>query len=383
MKRYNWRHFFGGVSLLLILLQLLSGLILTMFYTPHLNEAYASIQALYNQLELVAWVRDAHRWTAFFLMVTILLHFIRSFIRQDYFNRKKKTFWLTGVLLFLPMLAFLITGFILPWEWRAYWFMEMVPNYVANIAVVGPALEDFFLNAFTMNRNFVTHVVILPIITLVLLELHSVARIRKRSGGIPGYLMRHGTVTIPFLLVISFLAYYLPMPSQDPDIIPMPLDGEYIPTPEWFSLIFFLPYMHFEGFMATFFSFYLPFTIFVLLAIFPYYLRGPSNGEAVSGTQGGGLLSRLGRRISRIAAASHQTKLAAFVSISLMAMILFGGVYAGTYRSPTMGCNSCHNIYSGKRMGVPPEDFKDRQKLPLLGDTRWMMEHWFYPQVIW
>ena len=383
MKRYNWRHFFGGVSLLLILVQLLSGLVLTMFYTPHLKEAYASIQAIYSQLDVVAWIRDAHRWTAFFLMVTILLHFIRSFIRQDYLNREKKTFWLTGVLLFLPMLAFLLTGFILPWEWRAYWFMEMVPNYVGSIAIIGPALQDFLINAFTMNRNFVAHVVVLPIITVVLLELHSVARIRKRSGGIPGYIMRHGMVTIPFLLVISFMAYYLPMPSQDPDIIPMPLDGEYIPTPEWFSLVFFLPYMHFKGFLATFLSFYLPFLVFLLLAVFPYYLRWRSKRPASSDVKGNGIFSKLGRGISRIAALSHQTKLAAFISIALVSMILFGGMYAGTYKSPTMGCNSCHNIYSGNRMGVPPEAFKDRQKLPLLGDSRWMMEHWFYPQVVW
>ena len=383
MKRYNWRHFFGGVSLLLILVQLLTGLVLTMFYTPHLKEAYASIQAIYSQLDVVAWIRDAHRWTAFFLMVTILLHFIRSFIRQDYLNREKKTFWLTGVLLFLPMLAFLLTGFILPWEWRAYWFMEMVPNYVGSIAIIGPALQDFLINAFTMNRNFVAHVVVLPIITVVLLELHSVARIRKRSGGIPGYIMRHGMVTIPFILVISLMAYYLPMPSQDPDIIPMPLDGEYIPTPEWFSLVFFLPYMHFEGFLATFLSFYLPFLVFVLLAVFPYYLRWRSKRPATSDVKGNGIFSKLGRGISRIAALSHQTKLAAFISIALVSMILFGGMYAGTYKSPTMGCNSCHNIYSGKRMGVPPEAFKDRQKLPLLGDNRWMMEHWFYPQVVW
>jgi len=383
MKRYNWRHFFGGVSLLLILVQLLSGLVLTMFYTPHLKEAYASIQAIYSQLDFVAWVRDAHRWTAFFLMVTILLHFIRSFIRQDYLNREKKTLWLTGVLLFLPMLGFLLTGFILPWEWRAYWFMEMVPNYVGSIAVIGPAMQDFLINAFTMNRNFVAHVVVFPVITVVLLELHSVARIRKRSGGIPGYIMRHGMVTIPFLLVISFLAYYLPMPSQDPDIIPMPLDGEYIPTPEWFSLVFFLPYMHFEGFLATFLSFYLPFLVFLLLAVFPYYLRWRSKKSATSDVKGNGIFSKLGRGISRVAALSHQTKLAAFISISLVSMILFGGMYAGTYKSPTMGCNSCHNIYSGNRMGIPPEAFKDRQKLPLLGDSRWMMEHWFYPQVVW
>ncbi len=383
MKRYNWRHFFGGVALLLILVQLLSGLVLTMFYKPHLNEAYSSIQNIYNQLEFVAWVRDAHRWTAFLLVVSIILHFIRSFLRMDYLNREKKTFWLTGVLLFLPILGFLVTGFILPWEWRGYWFMEMVPNYVGGIAFVGPVLKDFFIDAFTMNRNFIAHVLVLPVITLVLIELHSIARIRKRSGGIPAYIMRHGTVTIPFLLLISFLAYYLPMPSQDPDIIPMPLDGTYIPTPEWFVLAFFLPYMHFEGFLATFLSFYLPFALFLLLAIFPYYLRRKRRDTTESQVRKGGALMKIRGLFAKIPTLNNQTKVMAFFSVSLVAMTIFGALYAGTHESPTMGCNSCHNIYSGVRMGIPPEDFKNREILPLLDDNQWMMQHWFYPQVIW
>lgn len=383
MKRYNWRHFFGGVALLLILVQLLSGLVLTMFYKPHLNEAYSSIQNIYNQIELVAWIRDVHRWTAFLLVASIILHFIRSFLRMDYLNREKKTFWLTGVLLFLPLLGFLVTGFILPWEWRGYWFMEMVPNYVGNIALVGPVLKDFFLNAFTMNRNFIAHVLVLPVITLVLIELHSIARIRKRSGGIPGYIMRHSIVTLPFLLVIGFLAYYLPMPSQDPDIIPMPLDGTYIPTPEWFVLTFFLPYMHFEGFLATFLSFYLPFFLFLLLAIFPYYLRRERRDATESRIQESGVLMRIRGLFSKIPTLNNQTKLMAFFSVSLVAMTVFGALYAGNYKSPTMGCNSCHNVYSGIRMGIPPEDFKNREILPLLDDDEWMMQHWFYPQVIW
>lgn len=383
MKRYNWRHFFGGIALLLILVQLLSGLVLTMFYKPHLNEAYASIQNIYNQLEVVAWIRDTHRWAALFLVVSIILHFIRSFLRQDYLNREKKTFWLTGVLLFLPMLGFLVTGFILPWEWKGYWFMEMVPNYVGGIAFIGPALQDFLISTFTLNRNFIAHVLIFPIITVVLIEIHSVARIRKRNGGIPGYIMRHGIVTIPFLLVISFLAYYLPMPSQDPGIIPMPLDGAYIPAPEWFILVFFLPYMHFDGFIATFLSFYLPLVLFLLLAIFPYYLRRRPKSTETSPFQKSRVLMRLKGLMLRVAAFSNQTKATAFISVILVAMTLFGALYAGTYVSPTMGCNSCHNTYSGIRMGVPPEEFKNREALPLLSDTEWMMKHWFYPQVYW
>jgi hypothetical protein len=71
------------------------------------------------------------------------------------------------------------------------------------------------------------------------------------------------------------------------------------------------------------------------------------------------------------------------VTVLLVVITLLGLVYWGSYKSPTMGCSSCHNLYSGIRMGKPPEAFKDRDVLPLLDDKEWMVGHWFYPQVIW
>ena len=205
-----------------------------MFYLPHLNDAYASVQRLYNELSTVAWLRDTHRWAALFIVVSIILHFIRSFLRKDYLNWKSRTFWLTGVLVFLPLIGLLLTGFILPWEWRAYWFMEMVPNYAGEIAFVGPALRDFLIDAFTLNRALIAHALIFPVILLILLEIHTLSRMRKRKGALSRYFLVHGMLSTPFLLVIGGLAYVLAMPTQDPQIIPMPLEGAYIPSAEWF-----------------------------------------------------------------------------------------------------------------------------------------------------
>lgn len=387
IKRSHWHHFFGGIALLLLITQLISGLVLTMFYLPHLNEAYASIQNIYNELSAVAWVRDSHRWAALFLFVTVIIHFIRSLLRKDYLNRENKTFWLAGVLLFLPMLGFLLTGFILPWEWRGYWFMEMAPNYVEGIAFIGPALKQFLIDAFTLNRAFVAHVVILPAITLILLDIHFLARIKKRTGGISLYIVEHSLLTVPFLLAIAVLAYMLPMPTQDPQIIPMPLEGAYIPSAEWFILIFYMPYMHFKESVAPLFSFYIPFVIFLVLAIFPYYLKEKKGkGKAQKKTpavEGSSAFKNAMASIRRVPFVATITKTLGFLSVFLVAISFFGPLYAVSYQSPTMGCNSCHHILSGKRMGIPPETFKDRVKNPKLEDNQWMMEHWFYPTVIW
>ncbi|MFQ5581072.1 MAG: cytochrome b N-terminal domain-containing protein [Mariprofundaceae bacterium] len=387
-KRSHWRHFFGGVALFLLIIQFFSGLVLTMFYLPHLTDAYASMQRIYNELSTVAWLRDTHRWAALFIVVSIIMHLVRSFLRKDYLNNQKsKTFWLTGVLVFLPLIGFLLTGFILPWEWRAYWFMEMVPNYAGEIAFIGPALKDFLVDAFTLNRSLVAHILIFPVITLVLLEIHTLSRIRKRKGGLSRYFIGHGILTIPFLLVIAVLAYALPMPTQDPEIIPMPLEGAYIPTVEWFILIFYVPYMHVKGFVAPLLGLYIPLLIFLVLAFFPYFLRKKEGADEATkeaaSVERDSKFSKILKRIHRVPGLGPQTKVLAALGVFMVAMTLFGPLYAGTSVSPTMGCNSCHNVASGLRMGVPPITFKDRDKNPLLENSEWMVQHWFYPQIYW
>jgi len=388
-KQYHWHHFFGGVATLLLLVQVLSGSVLTLFYLPQLNEAYASMQYLYNEIGAVAWIRDAHRWAALFLMVAVIMHFIRSFLRKDYLNRDNKTLWLTGILLYLPMLGFLFTGVILPWEWRGYWFMEMVPNYAAEIPLVGTSLSDFLISAFTLNRTLVVHVCILPAITLVLMGIHTFTKIMKRAGGLTLYVLEHSLLTIPFLLVIAVLAYALPMPSQDPAIIPMPLDGENIPTAEWFILMFYVPYLYFKGFMATLFGFYIPLIIFLVLAMFPYFLgtrkdkRDKNIQQETHPVEKTDAFANMMAPIRRSLGARLYTKTVGFLTVALVAMALFGPLYFVSHTSPTMGCNSCHNTSMGDRLGLPPPTFKDRVKNPTLKDNTFMVEHWFYPQVVW
>ena len=267
--------------------------------------------------------------------------------------------------------------------------MEMVPNYANEIPLIGPPLSNFLLSVFTLNRAFVTHVVILPLISLVLMEIHSLTRIKKRPGGLSLYIIEHSLLTIPFLLAIAILAYALPMPSQDPEIIPMPLEGENIPTAEWFILIFYAPYLYFKGFMATLFGFYIPFVIFMVLAIFPYYLRArrgknsPKAQEDTPSAEKRGAFANITASIRKVLGAKAYAKTMGFLSVSLVAMTLFGPLFAVSHASPTMGCNSCHNTGLGNRMGLPPPTFKDRVKNPNLKDNTFMVEHWFYPQVVW
>lgn len=363
LGRYHWRHYFGGAAFVLLIWQFLTGLFLTLFYQPHLKEAYASVQYLYNHFPAGAMIRDGHRWIATFLLTIVIIHSVRSMIRKDFQNPDGTVLWLTGAMLLLPLLGFLATGFILPWEWRAYWFMEMIPNYLGHIPVMGPSLKLFFIDIFTMNRAFVAHVVFLPLVIIVLVDFHILSKTRKRKGGVLLYLARHTLLTLPLLMGIAYLAVNLPMPTQDPEIIPMPLDGTYIPAAEWFLLVFWLPFMYFEGTtIPPLVGFLFPVLLFLILAGLPFFMKRKKLEENKTRFPG---------------------KIVAFGTVFLVVSVLFGLMYQGNYRSPTMGCNACHNVMMGTRMGIPPEAFKDRKIVPLLNDETWMVKHWFIPQQMW
>ncbi len=359
----NLRHYFGGTAFLLLIVQLSTGLFMTMFYQPQLENAYKSVQHINNVVYGGGLIRNIHRWSAFLLVLGTIIHIVRSFVRKDFFNEKKRFLWLTGFLLFFIAISFVVTGLILPWEWRGYWVMEMVPNYFGVTHLVGNAVKQFLIDAYTIPRNYNLHILILPLISIILIDLHFLMNLRKR--GIGKYLAKHALIAAPFFIAIIILAKLLPIPSEDPDIIPLPLEGKFIPGPEWFFVILLTPFMYLKGVMVPLFGVYMPFTIFTLLAFLPYYFKKKATAAASA---------------SKGFFASKGFKAGLVVAITV---IIFGLIFLGSYQSPIYGCNACHNTYRGVRMGVPPPTFKDRKVNPILSDNEWMMRHWYYPDVTW
>ena|SRR3989304_2004449 len=363
-EKVHWRHYFGGLSLLLIILQLLTGIFLIFFYDPALDNAYKSVQYLTNEVTGGSLLRNIHRWAAFLLFLTVLIHLIRCTLRWDFFNPAKRVLWLTGILLLLPIFLLAVTGLILPWEWKGYWFMEIIPNYFEFIPRIGNSLKAFFIDSFTLPRYQVIHILILPIVTLILIDYHFLDKLRQR--GVFTYILRHTLLSLPFLIAIILLAKYVTIPSNDPQEIPMPLEGRFIPAPEWYFLILLLPLMYFKGKLVLFLSIILPSFLFMVLSVLPYLYRGARVPESWS------FLKK-----------NKFRKVIKGVMVFLIFIAIVALIYRGSYKSPTLGCNGCHHLKSGFRMGIPPKEFKDRNALPNLNDNQWMMGHWFYPDEIY
>jgi quinol-cytochrome oxidoreductase complex cytochrome b subunit len=382
LEKRNWKHYFGGFAFLMIFLQLLTGLYIMFFYDPALGNAYKSVQHISNKLFMGSLTRNLHRWIPALLFIAIFIHTVRSLLRKDFQKARMRVLWLTGTLFTLPLFLFLVTGLILPWEWKGYWFMEMIPNYFAFLPVVGPGMKAFFLESFTIPRYYVVHVVLLPLISVILLDYHILRKLRQK--GIFQYMFKHSIVALPFIILLFLLAVKIPIPSNAEEMPPMPLEGQWILAPEWFFLMILYPIMKVKGMMVPILSVGLPLLLFFGLAFMPYLFRGKKEEELPSDApherRHNNAFIRFWHNLNNT---SFRRKVVHFVIVTSITLTFSGLLLFTHYESPTLGCNSCHNIYRGMRMGDPPETFKDRNKNPVLEDNDWMMNHWYYPNEIW
>jgi ubiquinol-cytochrome c reductase cytochrome b subunit len=185
LPRYvSWRHAFGGIAYLLLILLVVTGVLLSFYYRPSAEEAYQSIQHIVSSVRLGWLMRDAHVWGANLLVIAVLAHMARVFFDAAY-KPPRETNWLAGVLLLFVVFAFGATGYLLPWDQWAYWMVSEGLEILSRVPIIGGATVqvlrgDPVVSGATLSRFFAVHVIILPWITMALLMLHF-AMVRKHG----------------------------------------------------------------------------------------------------------------------------------------------------------------------------------------------------------
>jgi len=167
----NFFYCFGGFSLFLILLQLVSGVFMLFFYTPEPDKALQSIAYLSNEVTLGWLFRNMHRWISSLLLATVFSHMVIVFYLKAYQSPRQFT-WLTGVSQLLLVFLLVVTGIILPWDWRSYWSFAIWMDYVGTWTIGGESLKAVMLDTFTLNAAYYTHVLLIPLILAVFLSFH-------------------------------------------------------------------------------------------------------------------------------------------------------------------------------------------------------------------
>jgi quinol-cytochrome oxidoreductase complex cytochrome b subunit len=183
----NWFHTLGSATLTAFIVQAVTGVILAFYYKPSPNEAYASIQAITNELTLGWLVRGMHRWGASVFIILLFLHMGRVFLFGAY-KYPRELNWLVGILLLVLAMLEGFTGYLLPWDETAYWATVVGINLNATAPFLGPFIADFLrggqeIGTDTLARFYSMHMLLIPgaLIGLITLHLYLVVRLGVTS----------------------------------------------------------------------------------------------------------------------------------------------------------------------------------------------------------
>ena len=171
-----WWYCLGGITFFLFVIQGTTGILLAFYYKPTAAEAYASIQFIENQVYFGAAIRAIHHWSANGMIVMAVAHMIRVFIMGAY-KPPRELNWVSGAILLVLTLAFGFTGYLLPWDQRAFWASTVGTEIAGAVPAVGNLVLIFLRDGWgvteaTLGRFFGLHVLVIPIITVVFMLMH-------------------------------------------------------------------------------------------------------------------------------------------------------------------------------------------------------------------
>jgi len=172
----RWMYCLGGITFMLFLIQGVTGILLAFYYKPTPEAAYASIQFIENEVRFGAAIRAIHHWSANGMVLMVVAHMLRVFIHGAY-KAPRELNWVSGVLLLLLTLGFGFTGYLLPWDERAYWATTVGSEIAGGVPQIGDLILVFLrggwdITSVTLSRFFALHVLVLPAIILLLLGAH-------------------------------------------------------------------------------------------------------------------------------------------------------------------------------------------------------------------
>lgn len=178
-KNFNWWYIFGVLSMVVLVIQLLTGIFLTMNYKPAAADAFASVEYIMRDVEWGWLIRYMHSTGASFFFIVVYLHMFRAMLYGSY-KKPRELIWLIGMLIFFVLMAEGFAGYLLPWGQMSYWGAQVIISLFGAIPFVGEALVewirgDYAISDVTLNRFFAFHVILLPLILVALVFLHIVA----------------------------------------------------------------------------------------------------------------------------------------------------------------------------------------------------------------
>jgi quinol-cytochrome oxidoreductase complex cytochrome b subunit len=185
----NWWNTLGSATLFLFILQAVTGIILSVYYTPSPDHAYDSIQYIMNNVTFGWLIRGIHHWGATLMVLLVFIHMIRVFVTASYKYPRELT-WLIGVGLLLLTLGMGFTGYLLPLDQKAYWATTVGTSIAGSVPFIGDFILKVLrggadLSALTLSRFFAAHIWMLPAALISLIGIHLYLIIKHGESAFP------------------------------------------------------------------------------------------------------------------------------------------------------------------------------------------------------
>ncbi len=382
----SWFYVLGTSLLFIFVLQLLTGIFLTLYYAPTPDHAYASVKFIQEEATFGKFIRGMHYWGASFMMVIVALHMLRVFVFGSY-KKPREIVWLLGVCLIGIVFGFAFTGYLLPWDQKAYWATVVGTNVAGTVPVVGGSLLKIIrggteIGNLTLSRFFAIHTYILPWSLALAAGLHVLMMELARPGGswnitmhtpdrseplFPYQIYKDTLFILAVFVAIAALAVAVPAglePQADPT------DSSYNPRPEWYFFFMFQLLRFFEGPFEVIGTVVLPTVGALVLVLLPFLDRNPER-------------SPLKRKDLMTVAA---------VAVAGVIVLTFMGAGAPNVQAPAAnslsvvagrtlfeknGCSACHSI-EGKGGKIGP----DLTHVGKKHDRDWLLKHFRDPQSV-
>jgi len=278
----GWPQVFGSVCLFLFLTQMLTGILLAFNYAATPGDAYRSVSYILERVTAGKMIHGLHHWGASLMVVAVFLHMAQVFIYGAY-KRPREATWIAGIALLLLTLAFGLTGYLLPWDNRAYWGTVVTAQIMAGVPFAGPLLTQLIgaangIGVVTFSRFYALHTLLLPGVTglliafhIYLVRRHGAAAAPTDNGNTQKFYPKQAfrdviAVFIAFVLLFAAAAF-LEVPLER---IADPTDTSYVPRPEWYFLFLFQLLKIFQGRMEVVGTVVLPTLAIVALIILPF-----------------------------------------------------------------------------------------------------------------
>jgi len=236
-KNFNFWYFFGSLALLVLVLQIVTGIFLTMNYKPDAELAFSSVEYIMRDVDWGWLIRYMHSTGASMFFVVVYLHMFRGLMYGSY-RKPRELIWIFGVLIYLALMAEAFLGYLLPWGQMSFWGAQVIVNLFAAVPFIGDDLSiwirgDYVISDATLNRFFAFHVIALPLVLIALVAVHLVAlhevgsnnpdgvEIKKHKDPVthipldgipfhPYYTVKDIVGVIVFLMVFSAIVFFGP-----------------------------------------------------------------------------------------------------------------------------------------------------------------------------